>query len=354
MKTLHDIKAPGLAFTAGIIPATLLPPQAAFPCALAALPAAALCVIWATRRRNATLLILLAYSFTGAACAAANRCFPAVGPGLSEMFRGALESLRRRIAGLGLGGEGVTELVQALLTGDKSTLPAQLKENFRAAGGAHILALSGLHMGIICTLMSRVLFWTGNSIPGRRIRGGLTIAGSGAYCLLTGASPSVVRAFIYITLNELGKLSPGRKRVPLNTFFAALTLQLCFNPGVVRSAAFQLSYLAMLGIHLLHPVLRQWLPASEGRLASRIWNAASLSISCQLFTAPVVWLHFRSFPVNFLITNLLALPVSELFISGSALCLLLDSLHLCPGILKSLTSYTGQALIFCIDVIASL
>ena len=65
-------------------------------------------------------------------------------------------------------------------------------------------------------------------------------------------------------------------------------------------------------------------------------------------------MHFRSFPVNFLITNLLALPLSEFFISSSAICLLLDLLHLCPGILKSLTSYAGQALIFCIDAIASL
>ena len=354
METLHDIKAIGLAFAAGVIPATLLPPQAAFPCALAALPAAALCIILGARSRQPTALILLAYIFTGAAFAAADCCFPAVGPSARELCGGALEALRTRIAGLGLRGEGVTELVQALLTGDKSKLPAQMKENFREAGGAHILALSGLHMGIICTLMGRALFWTGNSIAGRRVRGGLTIAGSGAYCLLTGASPSVVRAFIYITLNELGKLSPGRKRIPLNIFFAALTLQLCLSPGVVRSVAFQLSYLAMLGIHLLHPVLRKWLPASEGRFASRIWNAASLSISCQLFTAPAVWMHFRSFPVNFLITNLLALPLSEFFISSSAICLLLDLLHLCPGILKSLTSYAGQALIFCIDAIASL
>jgi len=136
----------------------------------------------------------------------------------------------------------------------------------------------------------------------------------------------------------------------------ALMLQLTFDPAQITSVGFQLSYLAMLGIYTLFPRIEAWYPSTSGKDPLRkLWSAASLSISCQVFTSPLAWLYFRNFPVFFLISNLTALPLTEIFMVLSIVCIACCALlGECPEVLKSLTDTLGEALISSMKIISSL
>ena len=178
----------------------------------------------------------------------------------------------------------------------------------------------GVFAGVIYGILHKSLAWAGRSRPAAVMKAVLTIAAAGFFTAMTGASPSVVRAFLFILINEISRLLPGRRRRPLAVLCAALMIQLAADPMIIRSLSFQLSYLAMLAIFTLFPVMESWYPESGRRDPFRkLWSAAALSISCQLYTAPLAWWHFRTFPAYFLISNLVALPISEVLIISSVI-----------------------------------
>lgn len=250
-------------------------------------------------------------------------------------------------------------LVKALLTGDKSDLTKEITGIFRDSGASHILALSGLHLGVLYILLARLTAPLGNSPWIRRLRYSLIIVAALFYSIMTGATPSIIRAFLFITINETAKLL-GRKREPVRVLLAALTIQLALKPDVITSVAFQLSYMAMAGIFLLFPTLDRIYPAPNGSKLSRfnhlrkIWSAAMLSISCQVFTGPLAWYHFHTFPKYFILTNLIALPLTSAIITLSVATIALSFLGICPEPLVILNDHAMQALFFCLEIISGL
>ena len=182
---------------------------------------------------------------------------------------------------------------------------------------------------------------------------------------MTGASPSLVRAFLFILINETLRFFPDRSRHPLSVLSVALMIQLAANPLVIKSLGFQLSYLSMTGIFVIFPRLQAWLPSPASdekisfvsrqidKLTQLIWTSAAISISCQIMTAPLVWLRFHSFPQYFLLTNLLALPLTSLLMPASILSLILSAVGCCPHILVSITELLASALIRTLEIIAS-
>lgn len=251
---------------------------------------------------------------------------------------------------------GTNELLRALLTGQRDGLARETADAFRAAGASHILALSGLHLGIIYLIIGKLLTPLGNGRVSAPVRSGLIIAACTFYALMTGASPSTVRALLFISLNEILRHFPGRKKSPIAIWCCALLIQLAACPWVITSLGFQLSYLAMLGIFLLFPKLDAWFP-SEGRRKGPVkwmWSSMALSISCQIFTAPLVWLHFRTYPKHFLLTNLIALPLTSLLMFGAVACLVLSAFGICPTWLVWTVDALAGALQYCLSIIADL
>lgn len=248
-------------------------------------------------------------------------------------------------------------LVKALLTGDRSGLGREVTATFRTSGAAHLLALSGLHLGVLYLLFVRLTLPLGNSRPARILRYAGILSAAGFYVCMTGSSPSIVRAFLFILLNETCRLT-GRERQPVRVLLAALTLQLAFRPDVVSSVGFQLSYLAMTGIFLLEPVLESWYPASGSPLRDRwnpmrkIWKGASLTLSCQLFTAPVVWFRFHTFPKYFLLTNLIAMPLTSGIMLLSVLTIVLSACGICPAWLVALDDRAVALLLDTLGIIS--
>lgn len=264
-------------------------------------------------------------------------------------LRGIIDSIPYRTGSTG-------PLVKALLTGDRSGLSKEIVEVFRNSGASHILALSGLHLGMVYLLLTKILLPLGNSRNAKILRYFLIVGASLFYCMMTGAGASLVRAFLFIFLGETAKLT-GRERSPVRILLFSMLVQLALKPEVCTSLAFQLSYLAIAGICLIYPFLENLFPAPEERhglsLMRKIWQGATLSISCQVFTAPLVWFRFHTFPEYFLITNLIALPLTSVIMMLSIATVVLSGFGVCPEVLVSLDDQAIQLLVFCLRVISS-
>ena len=249
-------------------------------------------------------------------------------------------------------------IIKALISGDRSDVAPHIRDSFRDSGASHILALSGMHLGIIYAILLKMFSVFGNTPAARKARSLSIIAISAWYTAVTGAASSLVRALLFITLSETARLA-GRETRPMNIFFVALTIQLALSPGNITSAGFQLSYLAMAGIYILYPKMKSWFPGPDsgtmrvqgpnqeqapvpsGRRGpmKRLWDAAALTIACQAFTAPAAWLHFGTFPEYFIITNLLAVPLSNFIMITSVGVIALSALGICPSFLIDLDCF---------------
>ncbi|MBR5661509.1 MAG: ComEC/Rec2 family competence protein [Bacteroidales bacterium] len=368
MKDSGEIVGIGMMFAAGVAVGAVFAEYVkiiplAIPCCLSMMiPTLSVAVFLKSDSKKANRLsFLFIFFLTGLFCSINSKTgygipVPKGYPGRLAAIKG--EQLKRLIDSIPYPSAGTGPLVKALLTGDRSGLDKTTVNIFRASGASHILALSGLHLGILYLILSRLTVPLGNRPGARRTRFLLTFGTAGFYTLMTGASPSIVRAFLYITIGETARLL-GRERAPVNILLTALTIQLALKPEVITSLGFQLSYLAMVGITILYPRLEKMYPAGEG-LAGRtdpmrkLWKGAVLSISCQVFTAPLVWYRFHTFPKYFLITNLTALPLTSAVMVLSVTTIALSWAGICPDLLIYLDDKAVSLLVECLGVISSL
>ncbi len=305
--------------------------------------------------KTATSIILCLFLLLGMLCSFLSS-FPAPiesGP-LSDVAREAAQRLARFIGAIPFRHDGTAPLLTALLTGAREGLSPEMTAVFRNSGASHLLALSGLHMGILYLILDKCSKPLGKSRAATLLRYGLLLSGAGFFTLMTGASPSIVRAFLFITIGETMRLL-HRPRNGAHVLCLALLVQLALNPQAIRSLGFQLSYLALAGIFLLFPLLESWYPGKGSWNPFRlIWQASALSISCQVFTAPLIWYRFHTFPHFFLLTNLLAIPLTTALMGTAVVTLILCALGVEAGILIRLTDTLCQGLVRILDIIASL
>ncbi|MGF1532295.1 MAG: ComEC/Rec2 family competence protein [Bernardetiaceae bacterium] len=194
-------------------------------------------------------------------------------------------------------------IASALLLGIKDQIDNDLRAAYAGAGAMHILAVSGLHVGIVFALLSWVLVRLG-AADGLRIA--VVVAVLWGYALVTGFSPSVVRAVLMFSLMSVAGLF-GRHRLTYNSIGLSAFVLLWYDPNLLFSVSFQLSYLAVLGIVFLYPRwVRAWSPS---RLwVRRAWELVVVSMAAQLATFPLAMYYFHQFPSYFLLSNLLILP----------------------------------------------
>ena len=352
----ESIEALAVHFTAGVAAGTLLlrlpADSISLSSSLLLILASLVAILLKTDRAR---LFFPVFLLLGAFCAVTD-AFPGADT-TTFLERGAsiwVERLRQFIDRIPFPSEGTAPLLKALLTGDRSGLTRDTVRVFRESGGAHLLALSGLHIGILYLILSKLLWPLGNSLNARRFRYGLILFAAGFFTLMTGASPSIVRAFLFILLSETARIS-GRPRDPLRVLATALLVQLVISPSAIVSVGFQLSYLAMTGIFLLFPVLEGWYPESTRfDPVRRIWQAAALSISCQVFTGPLAWFRFHTFPTYFLLTNLLAMPVTTCLMGSAVSTLVFRGIGFHSGFLIQVTDALAGLLVWILQTISSM
>ena len=360
MAPSKSIEVLSLLFAAGVLAGTAIPAVPAGPLSGLLLPIVLLPVLFRDRIRLApgkwaTGLCWAAFLLLGFFCALSRSLTGwEETSALQSWALGTADALRARIDALPFGADTTAPLLKAFLTADRSGLEADTLATFRTSGASHLLALSGLHMGIIYMLFDRLTQPWGGSRTAALVRFALFGLGGGFFTLMTGASPSIVRAYLFILIGEILRVS-GRPRKPSRVLCLALLVQLVLAPSVIRTVGFQLSYLAMGGIFLLYPVLESWYPeGSRWDPFRRIWQASALAVSCQVFTGPLAWLRFHTFPRHFLLTNLMAIPVTTGLLTSAVAALLLDAVHLCPPLLIKITDSLGCLLLWILQVISSL
>lgn len=398
MTETADIKPLALAFTFGAASGLLLSRismhAAYISSATSLLVALTLTLITSADRRQAEILLL--FLTAGVFCAATSTLTSLGAVAGKPLFAGLAADFRSMISSIPFPHEGTAPLVNALLTGDRSSLDSSVMNSFRDSGASHILALSGLHLGIIYGILLKVTSIFGKHPTVKAVRSLIIISLCGIYTLATGASPSLVRAFLFILVNETARLT-HRSNNPLRVYCAALFIQTAINPQVISSTGFQLSYLAMAGIFLLYPALKKWYPQEEAAgdmliekgagltesdglegvtidkgccrarrcwtswmktivsaAPRKIWDAAALTISCQIFTGPLAWWKFGTFPKYFLLTNLLSLPLTSAVMLLAVSTSVLFAIGICPDFLISLTDSSASLLLFIMKVISSM
>ncbi len=203
-------------------------------------------------------------------------------------------------------------ILKAILLGDKSGLEKGVKDDFAKAGAMHILAVSGLHLGIVYLIFSQFF----QLFPTRRfpfVKSVLLIMILWSFALITGLSTSVQRSALMFSLLELSVVF-SRKNSSLNSVAASAFILLLIDPNTLFDPAFQLSYSAVIGIILLYPPIFN-LIRRENKWANKLIALMVVSFAAQLATLPFSILFFHQFPNYFLLTNLLVIPLSFLIVT---------------------------------------
>ncbi|SNC66911.1 competence protein ComEC [Hymenobacter gelipurpurascens] len=248
-------------------------------------------------------------------------------------------------------------LASALVLGIKDEVDQATKQAYANTGTTHIMAVSGLQVGLLFAAITGLL----SLVPGRRgpwfrlvsALLGLTVIWS--YAFLTGLSASVLRAAVMFTFVIAGQ-SVGRRANMFNTLAAAAFLLLCYDPYLLCDVGFQLSFLAVLSIVYLQPRIVGWFEPQEyfldkqrpwqppavqkfwkytGWLLNKIWQATALSLAAQVATFPLGLYYFHQFPLGFLFSNLVAVPISSGAVYVGLLLLLLKGLVATVGLFSS-------------------
>ncbi|MCX8148839.1 ComEC/Rec2 family competence protein [Thermaurantimonas aggregans] len=202
------------------------------------------------------------------------------------------------------------EVLIALLTGSKDYLTEEIRTTYSDTGTIHVLAVSGLHTGLIYVLFASLLALIFGSKL-RILRGFLLISILWFYALFTGLSPSVVRAATMFTFIEFGQ-NLKRKTGIYHSLCLSAVLLLSTSPLLLFDIGFQLSYAAVYGIVSTSNFFNKILSISDNFLLKKISEILSVSLAAQLFTFPFTVFYFSKFPTWFFIANLYAIPLVTL------------------------------------------
>lgn len=241
-------------------------------------------------------------------------------------------------------------IAKALILGVKDDLDNEVKQAYSTAGAMHVLAVSGLHVGIIYLIIKMIfgkLKLAGRI--GKFAFGLICIAMIWLYAAITGFSPSVLRAATMFSVIVVGELN-NRSGNVYNSLGIASFILVLFDPYIVYSVGFQLSFVAVIGIVYLQPKLYRTFEF-QNVILDKCSSITCVSIAAQIATFPLSVHYFHQFPTYFLVSNLLVIPSSFLILTGGIIMLLVDPLIPLVG------SFIGsllQKLIWCLNESISL
>jgi len=247
-----------------------------------------------------------------------------------------LYSCRENVLGIlrkNITGEKELGLAEALLIGYKDDLDQSLVQSYTNTGVVHIIAISGLHLGLIYWLLGIIFKFLKIHRSTRWLYPTLIIADLWLFSLLAGGQPSILRSAVMFTCIVIGENLSKRTSI-YNTMALSAFILLCINPYWLWDVGFQLSYSAVLSIIIFMKPIYNWFYIKNKALDA-IWKLNAVTISAQLLTIPVSIYHFHQFPAYFLFTNLLAVPLSSAILLGEIfLC--------CISFIPVVASFTGK------------
>ena len=214
--------------------------------------------------------------------------------------------------------------LKAIMLGERNEIDDSLRERFASLGMSHILALSGLHTGVIFFLVMIMLFPL-RLMNLNKLRLVFAIIILWIYCFVTGCSPSVTRAVCMITIILIGRVADRRGNI-LNTVCASALFMLVYNTSLLFDAGFQMSYAAVFSIVIFAPFAKS-LYERKSKITVYLLDLINITLCVQIISLPVSIIYFHYLPVWFIIGNLLVVPVLTplIFTAGVRLILLYRS-----------------------------
>jgi competence protein ComEC len=219
-------------------------------------------------------------------------------------------------------------VAKAIILGDKSMLDSETKNSFSATGAMHVLAVSGLHIGLILQILMEIAKFFSRFISRKRAVLSILIL-LWIYSILTGFSPSVIRSIFMFTILVLAQFF-GKEQNNINSLFFSAFVLLLFQPMFLFDIGFQLSYLAMVGIYTLYRPIESWYQP-KNKIIRYFWQGTAVGLAAQCMTVPLTLYYFHQFPNYFAIANLGLMVVSGLVLG---LGIALFALHFIPLIGK--------------------
>ncbi len=225
-------------------------------------------------------------------------------------------------------------VMNALLLGQRQQLTSETRQNYIDAGVIHILAISGLHVGIVLLLMQVIFKPLGNSRNMRVLRSILVILGIWGFALIAGLSPSVLRAATMFSFLQIG-LSTNRKSGGMNGLVISALVLLVIDPSLLQQVGFQLSYAAVFFILWLQPLLFAiWEP--KNRILRYFWGIFTVTLTAQLGVLPLSLFYFHQFSSLFFAANMVVIPILGIVLGAGILILLLSGCGILPEFLAKI------------------
>ena len=210
----------------------------------------------------------------------------------------------------------------ALTLGDRSYLDKSIMENYSDAGVTHLLAVSGLHIGIFLLIIMFLLSPLDRLKFGKKIKIPLVILLIWVYAFLVNFSPSITRACTMFTFIMIG-ISFKRVTNIYNSLAISALLLLIFNPNNLFEVGFQFSYLAVFAIFWIQPMIKNMIVV-RNKILSYLWEIISVSFSAQMGVLPVSLYYFGKLPMLFLLSNVILIPIIGLVLILAIISILLS------------------------------
>lgn len=242
-------------------------------------------------------------------------------------------------------------VLAAMTLGDKSALTAEVRNDYSASGASHVLALSGLHLGIIYAVLVFLLSGLRRNLfvlPA-------VVCAEWIYVFIVGMPVSAVRSAVMLTVYSfVGMLN--RDRMSLNALAVAAVVILVNSPLDIYDAGFQMSFMAVLSILLLYRPFCRLMPRSvlSAGPVRWVWQLAAVSVAAQIGVAPLVAFYFGSFSCYFLLTNMIVVPVATLILYGALLMIPFGFLPYMQSLLASCLGFIVSLLNSCVSFISFL
>jgi competence protein ComEC len=244
--------------------------------------------------------------------------------GFSERFR---DKIQQSLSKFNFKNDELA-VISALLLGQRQDISKELLTEYASAGAIHILAVSGLHVGVILLILSFLLKPIENIKNGKYLKAFCIVLLLWTFAFIAGLSASVVRAVTMFTFLAVGQ-SFQRKNVTAFSLISSMLLVLLFKPMFLFDVGFQLSYLAVFGIIWVQPKL---VTVYKPRflIAKKIWQLFTVSIAAQVGILPLSIYYFHQFPGLFVVSNLVIIPFLGAILIGGIAVISMSLLNILP------------------------
>ena len=241
--------------------------------------------------------------------------------------------------------------IKALLLGQRQDITADVYEDYAKAGAVHILAISGLHIGILLLILQFIMKPLLYFRHGKFVRLVLILCVLWSFAIIAGLSPSVVRAVMMFSLFAIVR---GLKRTSnsLNTLAVSAFILLLVRPGFCFDVGFQLSYAAVASIIIVKPVLDKWWRIKHW-IGNWFLDLLKVSIAAQIGVLPLSLYYFHQFPGLFFVTNMVVIPCLIVILGLGILMLVLIGIHQPPDLLIQILSWIIQLMNWFVEWVAS-